>query len=230
MFCPKCGTQNPETGRYCRSCGADLGNITAALSGNLPSAAPVLYSKKGKPINYETALAKTFTGIAFLAVAIVLGFTGAAGGHDWWFWMLIPAFGSLGSGIAQMLQIRQSQKYGASFIQPNVNALNQPNQPKSLPTTGANLVEVESLLKSDSKIEAIKVYREVFDVGLKDAKDAVEMIERRQTEQNKYIEQPRHSIYDTGELTMPPSVTENTTRHLKTDSEGETMTLPKNNL
>ncbi|MGI8670151.1 MAG: zinc-ribbon domain-containing protein, partial [Aridibacter sp.] len=23
MFCPKCGTQNPENGKFCRKCGTD---------------------------------------------------------------------------------------------------------------------------------------------------------------------------------------------------------------
>ena len=43
-----------------------------------------------------------------------------------------------------------------------------------------------------------------------------------------YVAPPKQSIYDTGELhERPGSVTENTTRHLQMDSEGETMTLPK---
>jgi ribosomal protein L40E len=37
---------------------------------------------------------------------------------------------------------------------------------------------------------------------------------------------PQKSIYDTGELIAPPSVTEWTTRHLEINNEGETMTLP----
>ncbi len=34
-------------------------------------------------------------------------------------------------------------------------------------------------------------------------------------------------LYKTGDLVMPPSVTENTTRHLEINKEAETMTLPK---
>jgi ribosomal protein L40E len=33
MFCPKCGTQNPVTGKFCRSCGTDLATVSDALSG-----------------------------------------------------------------------------------------------------------------------------------------------------------------------------------------------------
>lgn len=111
MFCPKCGTQNPEEGRFCRSCGADLGNVPAALSGNLqPAPAPMapMFDHKGKPINLESAFKKIFTGIAFLVVSCVLAFTGM--GRGWWFWMLIPAFVTLGSGLAQYIHLKSSQR------------------------------------------------------------------------------------------------------------------------
>lgn len=44
--------------------------------------------------------------------------------------------------------------------------------------------------------------------------------------QTEYVK-PQGSIYDTGDLVAPPSVTEHTTKHLEMNSEGETMTLPK---
>ncbi len=44
--------------------------------------------------------------------------------------------------------------------------------------------------------------------------------------QQEYVK-PQTSIYETGELIIPPSVTEGTTKHLEINSEGETMTLPK---
>src|SRR6476661_8453376 len=109
MFCPKCGQQNPETGKFCRSCGTDLGNVSSALAG-IPQASKALVDRKGKPISLEGAVTKFFTGIAFIVIACILGITGAAGGHGWWYWMLIPGFGSLGSGIAQYFQLKRSEK------------------------------------------------------------------------------------------------------------------------
>ncbi len=109
MFCPKCGTKNPDNGRFCRTCGADLGNVSEALSGILKKPQH-LVDRKGKPISWESAIVKIFTGLAFIAVTIALSFSQM--GRGWWFWMLIPAFGALGSGVAQFVQLKKSEKQG----------------------------------------------------------------------------------------------------------------------
>ncbi|MBX7056259.1 MAG: zinc-ribbon domain-containing protein [Pyrinomonadaceae bacterium] len=176
MFCPKCGTQNPDNGKFCRSCGTDLGNVSSALA-NPANKPNQLLTSKGKPVSLEGAITKMFTGLAFLIVACVLGYTGMAGGKAWWFWMLIPAFGSLGSGVAQYMQIRRLDRgqpvYGAIEAPAELPAAQTP----SLPPPQTQFATPD----------------------------------------------PR---FKTGDL-VPPSVTDNTTRHLEMDSEGKTMTLPK---
>ncbi len=172
MFCPKCGGQNPETGKFCRSCGTDLGNVSSTLTGSLPKALAAV-DKKGRPIHWEGAITKLFTGLAFLVISIALAFSK----QDWWYWMLIPAFGSIGSGVAQYMQLRRAEK-GQQVFAPveNLNiGAGSPNS--SLPPPQTAWVSPESR-------------------------------------------------YKTGDL-VPPSVTDNTTRHLEIDSEGKTMTLPK---
>lgn len=174
MFCPKCGGQNPETGKFCRSCGTDLANISGALAA--PSQRlPV--DKKGKPVSWEGAITKFATGIAFLAIAIVLGSTGMAGGRNWWFWMLIPAFTMVGSGVAQFVQLRKLER----------------GQPLYVPTEQTNSVP-------SAQNNALP------------------------PQQTSWV--APESRYKTGDL-VPASVTDNTTRHLEIDTEGQTMTLPK---
>ena len=178
MFCPKCGTQNPEKGKFCRSCGTDLGNVGAALTGQLPQRAQML-DRKGKPISWEGAITKLFMGLAFVIISIALAVTGA--GRGWWFWMLIPGFMFVGGGLAHLMQLKKAERgpVAAGVVanhQPQIGS--QPSAP-SLPPT-----------------------------------------------QTHYVSPAAESRYKTGDL-VPPSVTENTTRHLEADSEGETMTLPK---
>lgn len=116
MFCPKCGQQNPETGKFCRSCGTDLGNVASALTGSL-AAPQLLLDHKGKPVSWDRAIAKFFSGGAFIVVAIALAFTGKGGG--WWFWMLIPGFTCLGAGVAQYVQLRKAER-GMPVYSPGV--------------------------------------------------------------------------------------------------------------
>lgn len=104
MFCPKCGAQNPEAGKFCRSCGTDLAGIPGSLAPSVNHLPPL--DKKGKPVHWEGAITKFASGLAFLAISIVLGVTNMAGGRVWWFWMLIPAFTMIGSGVAQYMQLR----------------------------------------------------------------------------------------------------------------------------
>lgn len=142
MFCPKCGTENPETGRFCRSCGTDLGNVSTALSGGLTRQAqpPVLLSRKGKPVSYEGAIVKLFSGIAFVAVTIALAFSQM--GRGWWFWMLIPAFSALGSGIAQLVQLKKYEQQTGSFVPQNAqNVISQPTQNNALPPNQTEYVK-----------------------------------------------------------------------------------------
>lgn len=146
MFCPKCGTQNPETGKFCRSCGTDLGNVSVALTGSLrpPHA---LLDKKGRPISWERAVTKIFSGLAFIAVAIALGFSQM--GRGWWFWMLIPAFTSLGAGVAQYIQLHKAERGGMGFnpvIQPAT--MPQPSSSQSLPPTQTEYVSPDSRYKT----------------------------------------------------------------------------------
>lgn len=188
MFCPKCGTQNPETGKFCRSCGTDLGNISTALSGGLKQQPNFYVDKKGRVKSndpsdiFSSGIRDTIVGIGFIIAAIALFVTNIWGGHAWWWAMLFPAFGSLAKGISEIV------RYG--MVKGNKDAMNQlPNSsPNVLPQPPAN-----------SSLPPL---------------------------QTEYVK-PQKSIYDTGELSIQPSVTEDTTRHLEINKEGETMTLPK---
>ena len=116
MFCPKCATQNLDGASFCRSCGSNISLVSNALSGQLPQPAPPEETegswcqtrKRGREASLENAVRSAFMGIAFLLVAIALSFTRM--GATWWFWMLIPAFMMMGTGVAQYIRVRDREK------------------------------------------------------------------------------------------------------------------------
>ncbi len=134
MFCPKCGIQNPEDGKFCRKCGTDLKMISAALSGKFsnPESANQKSNKKEKS-SWESALGTMFGGVAFLIISIILAFQPM--GNGWWFWMLIPAFSMLGTGFAKLIQLKSETQKGLAGIKLDDETSNQlnSNQSKNLP-------------------------------------------------------------------------------------------------
>lgn len=115
MFCPKCAAQNLDGASYCRVCGANISLVPQALTGQLPQASAEGLSRaerramrRNREIGLDTAFKNAFMGIAFLLVAMALLFTRI--GIGWWFWMLIPAFALMGTGIAHYIRYREIQQ------------------------------------------------------------------------------------------------------------------------
>lgn len=188
MFCQKCGTKNPDNGKFCRNCGIDLNGIQAVPDGESIQSEHFIDRKGRVKSNdpdelWSSGLKNMILGVGFLIVAIVLLLTDVAGGRNWWWTMLIPAFSMLATGVGGLSKSRRiEKKKTTAFVENNQNQFT--NVP---PNAGLPPQQVE------------------------------------------YIK-PQTTIYDTGEL-VPPSIIENTTRHLEINREGETMNLPnKENL
>lgn len=132
MFCPKCANQNIDGASFCRVCGANISLVPQALSGQLPVAndesrqARRSRRRHGRQPSLEHALKNVFIGIAFIFVSVALSFS--AGGRFWWFWMLIPAFSCLGTGIAEYLRLKEEQKTPLPLAAPTQPLL--PTQPR----------------------------------------------------------------------------------------------------
>jgi hypothetical protein len=115
MFCPKCATQNPDGGSFCRACGANISLIPQALSGQLVQHGPVDNSRAARRArrrdsepSLESSLKSLFMGIAFVIIAIAVSRT--PGGAFWWFYMLIPAFLSMAKGLSQLLRLKDRER------------------------------------------------------------------------------------------------------------------------
>jgi len=127
MFCPRCATQNADGASFCRSCGANVSLVPQALSGQMQAAQPddvenrsPLRRRKGRrEVGLDQAFRNVFMGVAFLIVSIALAFSRV--GTGWWFWMLIPAFSMMATGLAQFIRVKEREK---QQLQPN--AFRQP--------------------------------------------------------------------------------------------------------
>jgi len=141
MFCPKCATQNLEGASFCRSCGANISLIPHALSGQLPQAREDDEIDVGRrsrrrhgrhELSLDHAFKNVFMGIAFLIISLALAFSRM--GTGWWFWMLIPAFSMMGTGIAQYIRLKEREK--KSFLPGTIGqpSMTPPRPVDSFPT------------------------------------------------------------------------------------------------
>ena len=119
MFCPKCATNNLDGASFCRTCGANISLVPQALSGQL-TPPPVTEAdgscrtRRGRELTLEQPFKNFFLGIAFVIISIVLSRTV---GQGWWFWLLIPAFMMMATGLAQFIRLQEHAKR-ASLAQP----------------------------------------------------------------------------------------------------------------
>jgi hypothetical protein len=61
------------------------------------------------PPNMARGIHAAFMGLGFLLVALSIALF-FPGGKFWWFWMLIPAFGMLGKGVAELVSAKTAIK------------------------------------------------------------------------------------------------------------------------
>jgi hypothetical protein len=164
MYCPKCGTQNVDDASFCRGCGANVSLVPQALAGHAP--APIAEGQPGQPDrqkrdeppNLTQAIVKICVGIAFVIVALSVKNVYQIAGHVWWFWMLIPAAGSLGGGIAEFVRLYQRQQKQTGRLSPG-NAYVPPiisQTPRAAelpqPPAGADFYRPSSVTENTTKL------------------------------------------------------------------------------
>jgi hypothetical protein len=108
MYCPRCAAQNTEDANYCRKCGSNLGLVSQALSGRLPTvthnSGETADPRRSSTI--QRAIRRLFTGLAFLVIAVALGISGR---HEA-LWLLFPAFILIGKAIAQIASVKYGER------------------------------------------------------------------------------------------------------------------------
>lgn len=158
MFCPKCGTQNPDTGKFCRSCGSDLAVVSEALTGRggqIPEivgddrrAARRHLNRNDPDEAWSAGARQSILGIGFFVISMVLFFTDVAGGSGWWWAMLFPAFSLFATGIGSIVRARRlEQRQQAAIGTGSQQYLGGTNAP-SLPASNTDYVPVGSMYKT----------------------------------------------------------------------------------
>jgi hypothetical protein len=133
MYCPNCAA-SIEGVKFCRSCGANVGLVPQAMTGRLPEGteedcAPGRRRRRNREPSIEGATRSFFTGIGFVLVALAV-WRFFPGGSVWWFWMLIPALGAIGSGLGECLSFRSKQQHFILPVGPPRAVTPQPRPPE----------------------------------------------------------------------------------------------------
>jgi len=85
------------------------GQLTQSPPGT-PDLSPIDSRKRPRARKIPTqaeAIKQLFIGLGFVLVTIALAFS--ITGTGWWYWMLIPAFSCIGTGVSMLLKARELQ-------------------------------------------------------------------------------------------------------------------------
>ena len=144
MFCPKCGIENPDNGKFCRSCGANLSNVLAFVKGEIEPDGLVNQSTEITEL-HSTGVRNTILGAGFFVTSIFLRFIPPSDGILWLLFM-IPAFCLIASGVRRILKSEGLKKITPHIV---VNPNLPPTQEnKQLPSSQTEYVSPLSSLKT----------------------------------------------------------------------------------
>jgi hypothetical protein len=171
MFCPKCGVENPDNGKFCRGCGANLTHVLAVVDGEIlikddltveDDFAKLYEAKIKKGIEksmesennyadlYSTGIRNVILGLGFFLVGLFLKVMPP---HDTFLWvlMMIPGFCLLASGVRRILKSEVMKKEISSRAEAiQQPTLSQNRSVKSLPPTQAEYISpLESFTTND---------------------------------------------------------------------------------
>lgn len=149
MYCPNCGSNNQPEVKFCTRCGTNLGVVSEALTGKLPTRAADNEHTTKVMRDYYRGRKDTITGatliLAGLLIMAILVASGmkAVGAFFIIFWMFIWGAASLAGGLgkwiassaqAKTFGIGSQSQFQGTLAQPPIEAPPQPREPPGFST------------------------------------------------------------------------------------------------
>lgn len=149
MYCPKCGTQNPNDGRFCRVCGANVVNVLAFVEGTITTESDLLADEK-TPGLYSSGVRNVILAMGFVVGSIFI--KSMPGDTYLWLLFLIPGICLLASGVSRILKFEELEKLRKEKVA-NARLFPQSQPMQLLPTSQSEYIKPRSKYKTEELIE-----------------------------------------------------------------------------
>lgn len=128
MFCPKCGAENPNDGKFCRSCGANLSNVLAVVDGKFSEPQEIIETENHTELK-STGVRNVLLGLGFVAIGVFL--FAMPGDTIFWLLAMLPGFFLFASGVSRIMT--------ADAAKNNKIKINKPAEKLKLSKAEANI-------------------------------------------------------------------------------------------
>ena len=151
MFCPKCGMENPDNGKFCRSCRANLSNVLAVVDGSLPEESGLTVEDNPAEL-YSTGVRNAILGAGFFVTSLVI--FSLPGDTVFWLLAMIPAFCLIASAARRLIKaeaMKKQREVKATVVQQPTFSSSQPI--KELPPTRVDYISPKkSIYETDGLV------------------------------------------------------------------------------